>query len=404
MLTCPSVVARPQTCNSARIKAGRDGEQIVAIVLHPIQGPMDSFEASMGTPLPNFSVGHTNPLSTHFIVTDLTAIQIAELSSTTYGLDYFKNPTWPLINTLYPIDDVNAPFIHIAFKPEASKIALINVICCIIQELGVAIPVLASSDLQSDRPSYIMDPTLATQIADCVASGGNIQPPPSWIDLWKRIQDLEVCCFSNTAQINILRIKVAKHETEITLIKIQIKALQDALADIQGQVSQIPAILAAIILLQQQIADILERCCPVPPDSKCFNYQIIAGQEMVITPNQPVHLNLPTKVIDAEPPIVTTGPLWRAKLEGTCTWALDGIVRFRLNEWCSGTKVRLFVVACGVRNEVAIQTITSTSLQLIQLAFSGFLQPACDNVYLEVETNDKTAQIVSFAEFKGCCI
>ena len=404
MLTCPSLVSRPQACNYARIKAGRDGEQIVAIVLHPIQGSMESFEASMGTPLPHFNVGHQNPLSTHFIVTDLTAIQLAEISSTTFGLDYFKNPTWPSINILYPIDDINAPFIHIAFKPDASKIALINVICCIIQELGVSIPVLSSSDLQSDRPVYVLDPTLATQIADCVASGGNIQPPPSWIDLWKRIQNLEVCCFSNTAQINILRGKVAKHEAEIALIKIQISALQNSVNLLLDQVLQIPAILAAIIALQQQIADILERCCPEIIDQACFNYQIIAGQEMVITPNQPVHLNLPTKVIDSEPPIVTTGPLWRANLKGTCTWVLDGIVRFKLNEWCAGSKARLFVVACGVRTEVTQQTIASTSLQLIQLSFSGFLQPACENVYLEVETNDKTAQIVSFAEFKGCCL
>lgn len=402
MLTCPSVVARPQACSTARI-TGRNGQQIAAIVLHPIQGPMESFENSMKSPLAVFETGHINPQSTHFIVTELAAIQLVEIGYATYGLDYFKNPTWPPLVHLQPISNPNIPFIHIAIHADAKPIALLNVICCIIQELGVALPIIASSDLQADRPTYYLPAGFQTEVNNCVASGGNIQPPPSWIDLWKRIQDLEVCCFSNTAAIAKLNTRLTKAECEIAKLKKEIELLKAKIAALEILASVIPGILETIRLIQEQIIFIQENCCPDPPDQACFNYQLISGQEMVITPHQPVRLNLPTKVLDTEPPIVITGPLWRAKLLD-CTWSLNGIVRFRLNQWCTGAKARLWLVACGVRTLVDEKTITTTSGQLVQLSFNGVLQTPCDNVYLEVETTDQTAQIVQFAEFSGCCL
>lgn len=402
MLTCPSVVARPQSCSAARV-TGREGHQIAAIVLHPIQGPMESFESAMSTPLPQFCSGNINPLSTHFIVTELAAIQLVELSEATYGLDYFKKPTWPFLENLLPLHNPNLPFIHIAIKADAQPIALLNVICCIIQELGVALPIIASHDLQCDREPYLLDPNFITNVENCVASGGNIIPPPSWFDLWKRVQELEACCFSNSAQIRKLAERVTRNEYTIERHTQEITWLKEKIVILEAAVAIIPGLVETIRLIQEQIQNIIENCCPESTeDPVCFNYQLLAGQEQVITPNQPVHLNPPTKVIDQEPPLVITGPLWRAKLLG-CTWVLEGIVRFRLNQWCAGSKAKLWLVACGVRTLLKEEPITSTGTTLVQLSFKDILQPACDNVYLEVETTDQTAQIVTFAEFKGCC-
>lgn len=403
MLACPSLVHRT-TCNYQRVKAGRQAE-IAAIVIHPLTVHLPEYENSLNSPLPDLDTGHINPLSVHFLVSDLSAIQLYEIGNTVYGLDYLKNPAWPGLSALMPLNDVNAPFIHIGIRADCSIIALVNLICCIIQEIGINIPVIASSDLQSDRPKYELSSTLITQVADCVASGGNVQQPPNWIELWDRVQELEVCCFSNKAQINQLKQRVSRAEINIAKNTFDIKALQDVVAYLGTAVSQIPAILETIRLIQEQIGNIIENCCPVIPEAACFTYQLLNGQEQTITPNQPVHLNPPTRVIDTEPPIVTVGPLWRADLsQGNCTWYLDGIVRFKLNQWCTGKFAKLWLVVCGQRTEVAYKEITNSNMQLVQLQFSDVMVPAgCNNVFVEVEINDQTAQIVTFAEVKGCC-
>lgn len=403
MLTCPSLVLRT-SCNYQRVKAGRQAA-IAAIVIHPLTVNLPEYENSLNSPLPNLDTGHINPLSVHFLVSDLSAIQLYEISNTVYGLDYLKNPSWPGLSALMPLNDVNSPFIHIGIKADCSIIALVNLICCIIQEVGINLPIIASSDLQSDRPHYQLSSTLITQVADCVASGGNIQEPPNWIDLWKRVQDLEVCCFSNSAQINQIKQRLSRAEINIAKNTFDIKALQDAVVYLNNAVSQIPAILEAIRLIQEQIGNIIENCCPVIPENVCFDYQLLNGQEQTITPNQPVHLNPPTKVIDSEPPIVTVGPLWRADLTNcNGVWYLDGVVRFKLNQWCTGKFAKLWLVVCGQRTEVANYTIPNSNSQLVQLSFSNVMVPAgCNNVFVEVEINDQTAQIVTFAEVKGCC-
>lgn len=405
MLTCPSLVSRSQACNTARIKVGRDAP-ISAIVLHPLTPGLsvETFEVSMGTPLVNFNAGHQNPLSVHFIVTDLASIQYAEIDNTTYGLDYLKNPTWPGITALYPLDDVNAPFIHIAIKSDCQLIAgLVSLVCCIKRHLGIDLPVIASSDLQSDRPQYVFDPTFTTQVEACV--GDSVQPAPNWIENNRRIAELEVCCITNTARIIDLRSRVSHLEQATNNNTCTIHNLIHEVTQLQIAVAPINSILAQLVLIQQELADIRENCCPdTPPDNPCWHYQLLPGQEQTITPQQPVHLNPPTKITDTTPPTVITGPLWRANLSNTCLWALSGAVRFKLNQWCAGTVARLYVVACGVRTELTSYTVPSTSTQLVQLSFDGYLQPGgCNNVFLEVWINDQTAQIVTFAEFRGCC-
>lgn len=405
MLTCPSLVLRPQTCNTARIKVGRTAP-ISAIVLHPLTNiTVETFEVSMGTPLVNFNAGNSNPLSVHFIVTDLASIQYAEIDNTTYGLDYLKAPTWPGITALYPLDDVNAPFIHIAVKADCHTIAgLVSLICCIKRCLGIDLPVIASSDLQCDRPQYVFDPTFTTQVEACV--GDSVQPAPNWIENNERIARLEVCCITNTAKVIDLQRRVDELECTVNNNTCNIHDLIHEVTTLQMTVAQIPAIINQLTLIQQQISDIRENCCPdTAPTTSCFQYQLMPGQEQTITPNQPVRINLPTKIRDTTPPIVTPGPLWRANLSQNCTWSLKGTVRFKLNQWCAGTNVWLFIVACGVRSLVAPpQVLTTTGQQLVQVSFDGYLQPGgCNNVFLEMSIDDQTAQIITFAEFEGCC-
>lgn len=333
------------------------------------------------------------------MVTENAVIQYISVTNTALGLDYLLNATWPGINNLIPIEDINAPFIHIGLLTEQLCANVIDLLCCL--SIEYQIPIITASDLQSDRPLLEIDPSLITQIDNCVASGQVI--PPNFYDLTDRVIVLEQCCFDNTTQINLLKPRVHALEVRISSAEIRINNAETNIQRLFEITSAIPALQSAIELLQQQIGDLIDRCCPVTSDSTCFHYQLLPSQEMVITPNQPVHINLPTKIEDTEPPTVLPGPLWRAKLLGECNWRLEGIVRLRLAQWCVGKKATLKLVVCGVRYILSEYIASSTGFHQAVLSFSNyFIPPGCDNVYLEVSTNDDIAKIIEFAQFKGC--
>lgn len=329
-------------------------------------------------------------------------IQYIRLSNTALGLDYLLNATWPGITNLIPIEDVNAPFIHIGLLTDQLCGNVIELLCCISTLYDYPLPIVAASDLQSDRPIIEINPSLITQVDNCVASGGIIDPPNVY-DLTDRVIALEICCFDNTSAINRLKPRVRALERRTDAIEFRLGNIDSNIATLYEIVSVIPALQAAIELLQQQIGGLIDTCCPVSSDPDCFHYQLLPSQEMVITPNQPVHINLPTKIEDTTPPTVIPGPLWRAKLLGTCNWRLEGIVRLRLAQWCVGKKAVLRLVVCGVRYVLDEYVAASTGFQQATLSFSNyFIPPGCDNVYLEVSVNDDVAKIIEFAQFKGC--
>lgn len=437
-LECPGIITR-NSCNGlniSRYTPGRTGytgaPAVAAIVLHLLQGTSpDAYNDQLTTPLPRFLCGvpgpsgcgefpnTINPKSVHFVVTPTSTVQYAEITNTTIGLDYYLNATWPGLTPLIPITDINGPFIHVAITNLELTETLVGLLCCIGIAVGAPLPIIAASDLQSDRPQIVLSTSLQTQVDSCVAAGG-VQTPPSIFDLEDRVEELELCCLNNTTDILVLQQGLETLTGRVVVLEDKVAGIEVSILNILDQLTPIAGLVTQVATLTNLVNDILVRCCPVQLDSSCFNYQLLPGSEMLITPNQPVWLNLPTKIEDREgqgcpqccPAIVTPGPLWAANLCdtpcGCATWSLEATVRFRLAQWCAGKKASLYLVACGVKYLIAEQTIASTSPQAITLQGVFLLPtpPCCSDVHLLVATNDDnitSAKVVEFAQFKGCC-
>lgn len=407
----------PATCSichigqSPRVKASRSGyvgaPNAKAIVLHSITNiSASAYEDLLSTPLPPFE-NSIYPGSVHFIVTNTSSIQLAELGDTTYGLDYFDNPTWPGLAALLPVTDVNGPFIHIGLFGEQLSNPLVRLLCCIALDLGINLPIIASSDLQADRPELIIDPTLAAEVSVCVDAGGIDPNPPNIYELEDRVIALEACCISNTAAIAVLDARVDLLEASDIAQNLRLDALEASVASLEATVAILPSLISTIQILQDAIINIQNTCCPEPPTSTCWQYQLLPGDEMVLTPMQGEWLNLPTKIEDTNPPIVLTGPLWRAILpECGTNWQIEATVRFRLTGWCIGKKAQLYIVACGNQYLIAEQTIASTGPQSITLNGNYLLPgtPQCNDVHLVVRSTDADPKVIEFANIRGCCI
>jgi hypothetical protein len=429
-ISCPGLITRDQCglLHPSRFKPSRSGytgaPAVKAIVLHLLHGVGDEqFDNSLTSPLPQFqcittfvpacdyplSAATTNPKSVHFLVTQTGTIQYAEITDTTLGIDYIDG-TWPGLPALFPITDVNGPFIHIAVSAACLNSGnLVQLLCCIGIAVGSSLPIIASSDLQKSRPELIVNPTIQTSVDNCVASGGVDVNPPTVADLQDEIEVLQQCCADNTSDIINLQTDLTLLTGRVSSIEGKVTALETQMANVLVAIAVIPALQAQVVTLINQVADILVRCCPQPADNQCFRYQLLPGDEMIVTANQPVWLNLPTRIVDVAVadggPLVLPGPLWMAKLLD-CTWSLNAIVRFRLAQWCSGKKASLYLVACGVKYLIAEQTITSSQQQNVTLTGSFLLPGGCTDVHLLVaDSDDKvtTAHVVEFAEFSGCC-
>ena len=436
-LDCPGIVTRDKcsSFHSSRYTSGRVGYVGApipqAIVLHKLSGiSADSWNDQVTSPLPKFQCAvptpdlcqefpaTLNPKSAHFLVTPTSTVQYAELSNTTFGIDYLLGSTWPGLNALSPITDVNGPWIHIVVDGECANTLLV-LLCCIGIAVGRSLPIIAASDLQADRPEISLNPSIQTQADDCVASGG-FQNPPSIFDLKDRIEDLEECCQNNSSDIVVLKQDLQLLTNRVSVVEGKVTALENKVTDIYDKIAVIPALVEAVTVLQNLVADILTRCCPAKVDSACFRYQLQAGDEMLVTPNQCVWLNLPTKLEDREnvtcptccSQIVKPGPLWMADLAcndcNSCeTWELNATVRFRLANWCAGKKASLYLVACGKKYLIAEQLIATTGPQSVTLTGSFLLPCGCTDVHLLVCSSDDkitTAKIVEFAQFTGCCL
>lgn len=436
-IVCQGLVTRDK-CSSfsaTRVSSGRVGYTGApipqAIVLHKLVGiSAEGYNDQVTTPLPKFQCGvpgpdlcmvypaTVNPKSVHFLVTSTYTVQYAELSATTFGIDYLLGATWPGLNALLPITDVNGPFIHIVVDGECAN-TLVTLLCCIGTTLGQSLPIIAASDLQADRPELQLNPSIQTQVDNCVASGGYAHQP-SVAELDNRVIALELCCLSNSSDIAVLKEDLGLLTNRVAVVEGKVIVLENKVADIYEQIAIIPALVLQVTTLINQVADILSRCCPKKSETQCFRYQLMPGDEMLITPNQCTWLNLPTKLEDRGPanctngcclPIVKPGPLWMADLScsdcNSCeTWSLDAVVRFRLAQWCAGKKASLYLVACGKKYLMAEQVIASTGPQSITLTGKFLLPCGCTDVHLLVcDSDDKIvpAHIVEFASFTGCC-
>lgn len=425
-LSCPALITT--SLDTSRFLPGRTGYNgapaPAAIVIHELVDiSMEAYRNQACSPLPKFLCNPDpiscaypqteNPKSVHFGVTETGYVQFAELTDTTLGIDYIDG-TWTGLPALLPITSVNGPFIHVAMESGCQcSASLVTLLCCVAMDLGVSLPIIAASDLQLSRQEIIISPMIQNQVDTCFASGGFVNPP-NLFDLQEEIEQLQECCLTNTSDIAELKEGLQLTNNRVLILEDQVTGILSKVEYILDQIAVIPTLVEQITVLSNQVQNILQNCCSTPQQAVCFNYQLVAGQEMLVTPNQPVWLNLPTRIEDrddpncttgCEGPIVRPGPLWMANLQD-CTWALEASVRFRLTQWCAGKKASLYLVACGKKYLLAEETIQSTGTQAVTLTGTFLLPPGCSDVHLLVASSDDKitdAKIVEFAYFKGCC-
>lgn len=384
---------------------------------------MDQYRVQLCSPLPKFlctpepvtcAYPFTQyPKGVHFTVTQDNVNQHAELSATTLGIDYI-NGSYSGLAALLPITDVNGPWIHVAITDDCTE-NLVRLLCCIATELEVSLPIIAASDLQTDRPELLINPQLQNFVDTCFISGGLVNPP-NVFELEERVEQLEVCCENNTSNIILLQQSVQTLNSRVTVVEQRLTGVEQRLTVLDDLVTTVNTLEQQVIVLSNLVNDILQRCCPQQTAAECFQYQLLPGDEQLITANQCVRLNAATKIEDrdnpncttgCEGPIVQPGPMWTADLTG-CTWQIEAQVRFRLSQWCAGKKASMYIVVCGKKYLFAEYIIPVTGLQVVTLTGTFLLPaPGCDSVhFLVCNSDDKitTAHIVEFANIRGCCL
>jgi hypothetical protein len=277
--------------------------------------------------------------------------------------------------------------------------------------------------VDSGRPEFVVNPTIVSQVSDCIASGGVDVDPPTIADLEDRVEALEECCAQNTSDIVLLQADVRQLNTRVGRLEDRTDVLEAKVADILTQIAVLPALVEQVQNLVLIVNDILQRCCPKQSEQTCFRYQLLPGDEMIVTANQPVWLNLPTRIedrsvacgnggdcparaaMDGEP--LQDGRLrkccmrWKLVPQGDCAVPTGAVVRGQEGQPVPG----------GVRQEVPDGGADDRDDRGPVVTLTGeFLlpsQPCCSDVHLLVASSDDkitTAHVVEFADFNGCCV
>lgn len=356
------------------------------------------------------------PKSVHYLISDHPIVfQLVELHDRAWGIAQLHDPSYPLLNQCSWSDHEDL-FIHIGFigqTPTQAQLDLAaEIMCCIVvSEPAINIPInetgiIVARDLDSrlDCLWGVPDSVIAkTQV--CVQNNGK---DPFRLDdigtyglriteleTWQgeteiRLIDLEVCCCENRNAIAALEIALA--ELQETVADINVEDLEQRISDLEAGNLEVWKAVRVI----QNCLDCAGVCSPETPAS--INYRLDLSSPAKLVPGVLQHLNLPLRINDTNPPIVTTGPLWHAELlaeaQTLCTtFKVKGSARLATAEWCVGRTLELYAVINSENILINDYTAEAGNQAAAVYGETIFNVPPDSLVYLALKTDEDTVPL-----------
>lgn len=412
-LACDRLKINSEHC-SVNYSPGRVKSQPQAFVLHSI--PTYTTDSYLAFTKQKYGFGRTynngGPKSVHFLIGDDGSVyKLVELHDRAWGISELKDPSWPYLSQDWV--DFEDLFIHIGFigpKPTTTQVnAAAELICCIsVNEASINIPVnefgiIVARDLNIDLEAlYSIPDSIIPKAQVCIQNkgkdpfriddigtyGSRISDLEAWRDATEnRLIDLEVCCCENRQAISDLQ--DALEELQSTVQEINIDDLLQRLTTLEDGNY---AIWKAIRIIQNCL-DCANICTPETPAS--IHYRLDIANSVKLTPGVIQHLNLPIKVRDVDPPIVTTGPLWYGELteeaQTLCTtFKIKASARLNSSEWCAGRKLELYAIVNSEPILINTYTAEGGSQSAYVYGETIFTVPPDSVVYLGLKTDEDT--------------
>lgn len=358
------------------------------------------------------------PKSVHYLIgSDGVSYQLVELHDRAWGVSELNNPSWPLLNQCSWSDHEDL-FIHIGIIGTEKTItqrqldAAAEIMCCVIvNEPSINIAcnefgVIVARDLNSELISlYSVPDSVLPKTQVCVQQGGT---DPFFVDdlgtygsrisnleSWRNIAsdkliDLEVCCCQNRDAIAELEESIADLQQKVAGINVddlvqRMTALEEGNFAIQRRLTII-----------ENCLDCANICTPETPAS--IRYRLDLSSPAKLVPGVLQHLNLPIKINDVNPPIVTIGPLWFAELteeaQTLCTtFKVKGSARLSSAEWCAGRILELYAVINS--ENILLNTYTAEAGNQSAAVYGEtiFTVPPDSTVYLALKTDEDTSPL-----------
>ncbi len=414
-------------CNHFPITVGRPCGDPVGIVIHIDKRDALSIATEQATQSKWLLRGMT-ATGYHFVVEGSGhVLQLQNITDTVPNLHYAWMPavTWlpydPLSNP-NPNPDPYVIHIVLASRPDSCDgmtseqyDALVQIICCI-RETYPNLPltnIVTPDEINRDPSSpYLMlyedftiPPVLAIDAASCEVLGG--------VPCGGEVADcghdggsggggsvgaVPACCDANAAAIAGLQLQI----NSLTGLVVGLIPVINAAAPLaQAAYDEVQS----IRLYLASIQSCLECLCPADLAKGVIEYRLqAAGDALIVTPVVNRWINFADKITDLVPERVTPGPLWTANLDGG-THNAEVSVRYAPSDYCTGCKVWLDIVQCGVRTRLA-ELVLTAGIQPVTISWNGAITitTPCPDLHFETGTDSTLGtpsyKVVEYASFK----
>lgn len=388
--------------STPRFTLGRGGCQIQAIVLRDLGMSAEQYLNWVCTRIAEDY--HTKaPKSVHYIVGNTGGdYALVDDTNTAWAIDHF-DPSYPN----WQINCGNAQFIYVGVEGGNNITAvqydsLVNLLCCLSIKHNLPVDnlhIIVENDIDSFSTGILELPQLLlADVAVCRANNG-LPPIPNINDLADRIDALEECCSTLRASFLSLQAYTNGLPDRINALEGRMNEAENKLGDhanrigaLEGQITALQDQILSLTNILQDHQACIDKVCPVPDKCKPITYTLDPSNSMLLTPNVPVWVNFPNKIEDTPAKdSVIPGPLWAAKLECQCNYAITVTIGLEPSEYCDGKSVWLDVVAGGVtyRVETVIPGVGNSTVSM-----SGTIPlsvpPVVNDVHVMVGTNDVT--------------
>lgn len=390
----------------------------IAIVLRSLGWPIEQYLNWVQTNiLPSYTT--IEPKSVHYAVSrDGGTYQLVSDNDTAWGLDAFSGQ-WPG----WEANCGNSQFIYVGIESpdnmtDAEYEELVKLLCCV--SINNNIPadrlhIITEFDLDQNKTGITELPALLLADVESCRINNGIPELPTIGDLGDRITALEECCADITDKLadqvaltDGLPDRVNDIENRLNIVESTSGDHENRIGNLEGQIASLQNQILALMNILDNHRKCIDKLCPTPDKCAPITYTLEPRNSMLLTPNVPVHINLPNRVEDTPGTAsVLPGPLWSAKLTCECNYEVSVTVGLEPSEYCDGSMVWVDVVA---NNEpYRVETVTPGAGNHT-VALAGVIPlsvpPAVDDLYVRVGTNDVTTpyKTIRYANVNIHCV
>lgn len=398
-----------------------------AFVLHQI--PQFTAAEYLNFSKTKYGMGRTYyteyPKSVHFLIDEAgTVYQLVETTDRAWGVTTLQDPSWRGLNTC-SWTDFEDLFIHIGLigvapTRQQTDMAAYVICCYIVNNAGSqSMETIVARDLDTRLDKLWSVPeTIVAKSQVCIQNNG-VDPYDNTstvaynsrldeLEAWRvetvdpKLLELVECCCDLRDRVDSL--EEAVEAIQATVDNINIDDLLQRLTDLEAGNLNIWKAIRVI----QNCLDCAHICVPETPVS--IKYRLDLSDAAKLVPGAMQHLNLPIKINDTDPPIVTTGPLWYAELTAEAqtlctTFKIKASVRLAAADWCAGRILELYAVINSENILLNKYTAEAGSQSAAVYGETIFAVPPDTTIYLAVKTDEDTSPLeIVAAQIEIICL